>query len=941
VGSSALQELLAPYIAGDTIRENGDVDAHCPLPTHPGGVDARRSAVFNFEEGVYYCNAEGVGGTLDDLAGLRDDWIDPPQSNSRHVVRRRSRAATELPSEDDVKRWRAALAGDPILSDDLKNARGLWTKTLDHYDLGWDEKEQAYTIPIRDSKGTLVNVRWYQLRPPAGRRKIWGVTGHNQPQLFPLSALVKAKRDPIKRIIIAEGELDAIISNQYNFRALTKTNGAKVWRVEWNKLFKGLKVYVCCDMDRDGQDANRKIARSLARSGVEIFIVRLPYPVTDKHGKDITDWWLEHDADRHGFERLLEEARPFDEAGTDDPEEIDPSPAAVVDAFDARRVGKPLALTVTVRGRREPGYSVPRKVEYRCTRDAGNQCSVCPLYKAEPIPGEADRVIAGADPKILEFIDSHRGDITELLRRLQGIPKCPKVNIKVTEHQAVEVLYARPSVEHSNGSSADYKGITLTSVGRHDTAPNQTVRVVGALRPEPRKQANSFQVWDLTRVETSLDRFEVTQDVIADLRRFQPSPGQKPLDKLRDIADDFADHVTHIYGRPALHAAMDLVYHSVIAFDFDRKPIDRGWLELLVVGDTRAGKSETAKLLRGFYGAGEVVLCEAASYAGIIGGAQQFGGSKEWAITWGAIPLNDRRLVVLDEISALATEEIAQMSGVRSSGIAELTKIQQERTHARTRLIWIGNPRSAAMKDFTYGVQSIKPLIGSPEDIARFDLALSVASGDVPSSEINRPREVGAQRYPRASARNLLRWVWSRGPENVRWGEGATQAVYDAAESLGRVYVEDPPLIQAANVREKVARLAVALAARLFSTDGRGEDIIVTRAHVRGAVTFIRSLYDNPDFGYGERSREIIEDRRVAEQNIDAARRYLKNKPGLAKFLRSNGQFRRQDLEEILDVDREEANAIISQLYELRMIYKVKGDVKLQPTLHTLLREVR
>jgi hypothetical protein len=935
VGSSSPQELLAPYIAGDTVRDNGDVDAHCPLHH-----DGRRSAVLNFEEGVWYCNAEGIGGTLDDLIARRDEWLPPPSGHSR-VIRRSRPAGTRLPTEDQLKSWRAVLQADPVIMDDLKSARGLWTKTIDVFEIGWDPSERAYTIPIRDSSGVLVNVRRYQLRPPKGRRKIWGISGHNQPQLYPLTALVKAKRDAERRIILTEGEMDALICNQYNFRAITKTNGAKVWRAaDWNKLFKGLTVYVCHDMDRDGQDANRKIARSLARSGVDVRIVRLPYAITADHGKDLTDWWLDHDADRDAFARLLDEARPFDEVDAGDPEEIDPSAAAVVDAFDARRVGRPLALTVTVKGRREPGYSVPRKIQYRCTRDAGKQCAICPLYNAEPTPGEADSVIAGADPVLLEFLDATRPQVAELLRRLKGIPKCPKLNVRIEEHQAVEVLYARPSVEHSNGSNADYKNITLTSVGRHDTAPNQTVRVVGSLHPDPKKQTNSFLTWDVSRLETSLDRFEMTREVHEDLLRFQPRPGQKPLNKLREIADDLADHVTHIYGRPTLHAAMDLVYHSVIAFNFDGKPLDRGWLELLVVGDTRAGKSETAKLLRNFYAAGEVVLCEAASYAGIIGGAQQFGGNKEWAITWGAIPLNDRRLVILDEISALTVEEIAQMSGVRSSGVAELTKIQQERTHARTRLIWIGNPRSASMKDFTYGVQAIKPLIGSPEDIARFDLAMSVSSGDVPSRDINRPREVGSQQYPRVSARNLLRWVWSRTPENVQWDAGATQAVYEAAERLGSRYIEDPPLIQAANVREKVARLAVALAARLFSTDSRGEDVIVTRAHVRGAVAFIDTLYGNGDFGYGAQSREIIEDRAEAERNVALARRYLENKPGLSKFLRSNGQFRRQDLEEILNVDREEANAIISQLYELRMIYKVKGDVKLQSTLHKLLREV-
>jgi hypothetical protein len=30
--------------------------------------------------------------------------------------------------------------------------------------------------------------------------------------------------------------------------------------------------------------------------------------VTEKHGKDLTDWWLDHDHDREAFQRLLDEA---------------------------------------------------------------------------------------------------------------------------------------------------------------------------------------------------------------------------------------------------------------------------------------------------------------------------------------------------------------------------------------------------------------------------------------------------------------------------------------------------------------------------------------------------------------------------------------------------------------------------------------------------------
>jgi hypothetical protein len=309
-------------------------------------------------------------------------------------------------------------------------------------------------------------------------------------------------------------------------------------------------------------------------------------------------------------------------------------------------------------------------------------------------------------------------------------------------------------------------------------------------------------------METSLDRFDIGREDVRALRVFQPSRGQRPLAKLRDISDDLAAHVTQIYGRPELHAMMDLAFHSALAFNFSGKGISHGWLDVLVVGDTRTGKSEAATRMTRHYGAGEVVSCESASFAGIIGGLQQFGASKEWAITWGQIPINDRRLVVLDEVSGLSFDDIAQRSSVRSSGRAELSKIQQERTFARTRLIWLGNPRNGKMSDYTYGVQSIAPLIGNPEDVARFDLAMTVRAGDVPSSEINREHERRRQRYSEEACRLMIRWAWSRTAEQIVWTDGATEEVYKASNKMGGEYIEDPPLIQAANVREKIARVA-------------------------------------------------------------------------------------------------------------------------------------
>lgn len=924
-------KLLRPYLLGEVARENGEWDMFCPLHE-----DVNRSAQLNVEDGVWYCHKCEVGGSVSSLVRKQSEWLAPTAAalNGSASTRRPAGQPKETITAAKVAGWSAALlANEPVL-EDLLAARGLWTPTVKQYEIGWDGARNAYTIPVKDSSGDYVNIRRYQPRPPTGRRKMWGVSGMNAPRLYPVTAL--ATEGPI---IVCEGELDALVTNQYGFPAVTRTASAGTWKSSWNKPFKGRLVYLCHDMDHAGQEANRKVGLALSAYADEVRVIRLPYPLAEKGGKDLTDYWLDHDGDPDEFRRLLEEARPFDaESSEEEPEDIGPNAVSVLESFDARRVGKASRMTVTIKGKREPGYSVPRKIKYTCTQDAGEKCHNCPLFAAE---GEDEKVVPGGDPVVLEMMEATKGQLTTAMRRHAKIPECSRLNIEVTEHQSVEILFARPSVDHTNASDAEaYKNLKLISVGRHDTMPNNTVQVVGALWPEPRSQLNSFLAWDIAQMETSLDRFELERSTIRNLQRFQPEDGERPLKKVRAIADDLAAHVTQIYGRPELHAAIDLVFHSVLSFEFAGKLMRRGWLDLLVVGDTRTGKSETAMRLAEHYRAGEVVSCEAASFAGVFGGLSQFGASKEWAVVWGAIPLNDRRLVVLDEAAGLDTEDIAKMSSVRSAGIAELTKIQQERTFARTRLVWLANPRNARMQDYTYGVQAIRPLIGNTEDIARFDLAMSVSAGEVASAEINRVPGEGRTRYPSDACTALIRWAWSRTPDQVVWAEGAERAVLEAAGKLGQRYIEDPPLIQVANVREKVARIAVAIAARTFSTDESFERLIVRRAHVRDAISFIDALYGMRGFGYAERSKELISDRKEAERKARDVKQFLYKKPWLAKFLRSTGKFRRQDLEEIGNIDREQANFVINTLWEARMVTKDRGDVRLTPTLHNILREV-
>jgi hypothetical protein len=911
---------LKPYLLGEEPRENGEQDMFCPLHE-----DHNRSASLNVQTGDWYCFASCGGGRIIDLIRKRSDWVKPPDAATRSNggSHRRNGARSSEPevvTEGMIDAWCASLQSDIHSSLEwvIEN-RGIHQRILEQYRVGWDPTRGVYAIPVYDSSGTLVALRRYNPRPAEGRRKMWGATGLNGANLYPLDQLEN------DAIVVVGGEWDALATIQQGIPAITRTAAEMVWKGSWTPLFEGKTVYLCHDMDDTGQAANRKVERAVGRVAAATRIIRLPFKVVRKSGKDISDYWAKHSAE--DFRSLLADNEPQPEP--------EASAANVLDAFDSGRMGAPVRLNLTIKGKREPGYTVPRHAELNCTQDAGAKCEWCPLNNRH---GSDKFEIVSGNSVVLEMVDSSSLQVEEAIRKAYGAQKCNRLEITYGGHQAVEILYARPSMDYHDESLGDYKTLKLTNVGKHDTPSNTTVSVEGALYPNPRTQVNEFQSWQLDKVTTSIDEFSATSKELGYLTRFQPDAGQTPIEKMRHIAQQMARNVTKIYGRPEMHMMMDAVWHSPLEFNFRDEVVTRGWIDGLVLGDTRTGKSEAAARLARHYQAGELVNCEAASLAGIVGGLQQFGSGREWAVTWGAIPINDRRMVILDEVSGLPPEAISQMSDIRSSGVAKITKIQTDVTFARTRLLWLSNPRQASMGNFTWGVQAIRPLIGNNEDIARFDLVCAVAVNDVSPEEINRAHSAGRMVYHPDACAVLVRWAWTRRREHISWGTGAEQAIYDAALALGRRYVEDPPLLQAANARVKVARIAIAIAMRLYSSPD-GEIVVVRKEHVAAAVQLIDLLYGMQTLGYAARSKELISDSLEATKKIGEAKKYIKTRKGLPKFLRSNSSFKRQDLEEVLNISREEANACINKLWELRQIRKEAGIIVVEPVLHTLLRE--
>lgn len=938
------------YLVGE-IQSNGEWRGFCPIHEDPE-TSKSPSASFNFEKAKFICFGKGENGKPCGGMGLksleqviRDDEYEErkaksssPKSSVRSIddaPSKRLKSQQALPDDDMINQWVETLLKSPRALKVMTEKRGLTRETIEKFQIGW--AHDRHTIPVRDIDGVLVNVRRYSATASKPQDKMFNLTGHGQARLF-LPHVLKDNDE----VIITEGEMDAIIGQQAGLPTMSHTAGASVWKAEWSPLFDGKTVFICYDIDDAGYAGANKVATSVGRYAKAVHKIRLPLSAK---GSDLTNYLVDNGYTADDFRALMEKSREKNESRKKpDVKAQKASPVGLEKSMDASLSGQALELTVTVAAKVQPVYTMPKTTVLECTMDFGPKCAKCPM---EARGGQWTKEFARDDEVILEMVDRSKDQRKAILLREIGIPTtCTRVDLDHTEEYAVEEMIVMPSVDNREETQQTPITRKVYNVGEHNTPTNTVQRITGVSRPSPKDARAVFQSWATESVQTNIDKFEMTKGMVKELRRFNPKAGQAPLEKMREIALDIEANVTRIYGRPELHMAYDAVWHSAMDFSFRGVRLGKGWLELMVMGDTRTGKSEAALRLTEHYEAGVLKSCEGATFAGLVGGAQQHGG-EAWMVTWGVIPLNDRRLVVLDEVSGLADKNVFdQMSAIRSSGVAQITKITTSQTSARTRLIWISNPVDGrTIEQMSRGaIDGIQQLIKNPEDLARFDLAMSAASSDVDSSLINaiHPPEV-KHVYTKERCSNLVAWVWSRKADDIVWDDGVEEYVLTASTKLGERYVNEPPLIQTENVRVKVARVAVAIAGRLFSASDDGEKLIVRTEHVDAAIDLMDMLYNTESFGYARHSKRVIRERSEAQKNRKAAYKYLRSNDDVLHALRAvNGEtFRTRDFGEFGGMDKDAEQLAIRTLLQLRMIRRgSRGSIRMEPALVEVMRKL-
>lgn len=279
-------EKLAPYTNGSVADERGEVEMHCPLHG-----DSRRSASLNPKKGVWYCHAGCGGGSIRQLVGAEDTWKPVAEGALRHRRTAVAAGRVEAPFDaGDVDRWHQRLLDDRAAIDTLYEKKGIKLETAVKARIGYNGR--YFKIPVFSPERDIWNIRTYDMRPTNGRRKIWSVKGMGTARLYPIGPLSRTGKH--ESVLVCEGEWDTLLALQAGYCAVTRTDGAgKPWHEEWTEMFVDRRVFICPDRDEVGIKSAIATAEAIGDVAQKVRFINLPYPITKKDGRDLSDLLLE------------------------------------------------------------------------------------------------------------------------------------------------------------------------------------------------------------------------------------------------------------------------------------------------------------------------------------------------------------------------------------------------------------------------------------------------------------------------------------------------------------------------------------------------------------------------------------------------------------------------------------------------------------------------
>ncbi len=743
-----------------------------------------------------------------------------------------------------VKQWVGDLWADEEVCRWLREKRGLSDATLKKYEIGWDPKRQRNTIPIRDERGNVMNVRLYNAKKdPKIINYTEGRYKYGSPaRLYGLDELEKYQG---KQVVLCEGEWDRLILQQEGFMAVTGTHGASTFRPEWISRFKDKDVVILYDCDREGQAAARNVVLRALKTAGAASVKHVVLPLEgDKDDKDVTDYFHKRGLTAADLQKLIDETPAHSYEAEDRPEEVlDLESFTEVERKDL--IDKKVRCDITACGETSEAFHAVEEFRITfCPRMQKGGCFECKgVVEPAVIPKGAQ-----------EYIGSCMSTNVQLKAMLReyACKYGQKPTIEILRRTTVKEFFCHQKVNRITQTRDEEGNVVQVIDGKKQELLEKRVYylssdhpkpgnylAVGWVKSHPKTQQVTFLIDSMEPLEDDFESFRVEENV-HHLRAFQSL-------SWADILEDLTENVTRVYEREEILVAILLTYCSPRWVPFNDEII-RGWLVTVIIGDSGSGKTQTHQRIAEFINIGDCFSGLTGSRTGLAYALVEH-KQKGWQVRVGRYPANSRKILTVDEAQHLPDWDLRTISKAMEEGFLQIDRVQSKGYESQTRLVMIANPKKDAVMDsFSFGCESLTTIL-PPTIIRRTDVAVFANSGDLKDlSFINRKRTEGnRRRITPEMMRAVVYWAWNLRPEQIIFTSEAEDYCLQRAQELSAIYgfAVDVPLITLSDCRNNLARVAAAFAALLVSADENFARLVIEPKHVRMAAEFLARLYSH------------------------------------------------------------------------------------------------
>lgn len=735
--------------------------------------------------------------------------------------------------------------------------------------------------------------------------------------------------DDVSPTIICEGEKDMVMARNagYNAISLGGCNNIPTIMLE---CFRDRIVYIVYDNDAPGKMGAIKLASALFAVTKHVYICNIGEYVTENK-EDVTDFFVKYKFGVDEFDEMLNKAKLFD---TTENEHFIKStyPEVSLNEASTEHLGKIVRTNVQVMATYEDQYSVPSYASF-LKEQVGNKDENNRKHKGD-VEYWSLQKNNFEDVLILTDNNLKKYQINDNLKSLVGwgnedyvkvVTSNPKTIFKACVADCTESIMAK---EIKRTEFTCYTDIKLEA--------GKNYQIIYKVVPHPYKgQQQVLIVLDVKESGDVVTSFEITSEAIKDLQEFQTY-------KFKELAEKQKAYIKFDVDTRLLEF-IDLWYHTPKEFNFGFMKNIKGYLDGLIITESRVGKSSTAQALSKIYGLGSIASLagSAATPAGLIGGSVKAGSSSQ--IRPGLIPRQHNKAIVFEELAKAKYSLMPELTDIRSSGLVRINRSTGDLTlPASVRILFLTNPKSdeegliRPIISYPNGIEIIKPLVPSVEDIARFDFIYIL--GDNPA-EIN-PMWTPPIGFTEKQLQTRIRWVWSRKCDQIIISKENQQYIVDKSKELNDKYLCSVKLFST-ETWKKVARLAIAVAGYMVNTDPTFENIIVEQKHIDIACVLLESIYNNPIF----KLKEFVDEERkrldCSLADINMLKEMNTRYPSTIQYLENNNNISKNTLHTISGLDITIFNELMKNLSKNYFITLTRDKIYPTPKFLMAIKKVK